>query len=89
MYQQPGVKGTKIASFNMATSDMNIITNGKSDASPTVSPFGDMIAYISSNSKGYNSLDMVSLDSDNHFSVMNVDDNNTLIQSPSWSPKNF
>ena len=89
MYQQPGVKGTKIASFNMATSDINIITNGKSDTSPTVSLFGDMITYISSNSKGYNSLDMVSLDSDNHFSVMNVDDNNTLIQSPSWSPKNF
>ena len=89
MYQQPGVKGTKIASFDMTTSDMNILTNGKSDASPTVSPYGDMIAYISSNSKGYNSLDMVSLDSDNHFSVMSVDDSNTLIQSPSWSPKNF
>lgn len=89
MYQQPGVKGTKIASFNLATSDMNVLTNGRSDASPTVSPYGDMIAYISSNSKGYNSLDMISLDSDNNFSVLNVDDKNTLIQSPSWSPKNF
>jgi len=89
MYQQPGVKGTKIASFDMTTSDMDVITNGKSDSSPTVSPYGDMVAYISSNSKGYNSLGMVSLNSDNHFSIINADDSNTLIQSPSWSPKNF
>ena len=89
MYQQSGVKGTKIASFNMATSDINTLTTGMADASPTVSPFGNMIAYISSNSKGYNSLDMVSLDSDSHFGVINADNNNTLIQSPSWSPKNF
>lgn len=91
MYQQHGVKGTKIATFNMDTNQLDILTAGKSksDSSPTVSPFGDMIAYISSNSKGYNSLDMVSLDADNHFRVINTDDSDTLIQSPSWSPKNF
>ncbi len=89
MYQQPGVKGTKIARFDIATSDISLLTSGKSDASPTVSPFGDMIAYISTNSKGYNSLDMVSLDADNHFSVMKTNGKDRLIQSPSWSPKNF
>ncbi|MCL4114938.1 UNVERIFIED_CONTAM: hypothetical protein GTU68_061973 [Idotea baltica] len=89
MNQSARSKGTRIAVFDISNSDLKILTNGKSDASPTVSPFGDMVAYVASNSRGYNSIDMVSLTGDNHFSIVNIDDNKTLIQSPSWSPKNF
>ncbi|MBK2259356.1 PD40 domain-containing protein [Francisella philomiragia] len=81
--------GTQIADFNLANGSVINITNGKSDSSPTVSPFGNMIAYISTNSRGYSSLDMVSLDGDNHFNVDTANNGNILIQSPSWSPKNF
>ncbi len=81
--------GTQIADFNLANGSVTNITNGKSDSSPTVSPFGNMIAYISTNSRGYSSLDMVSLDGDNHFNVDTANNGNILIQSPSWSPKNF
>lgn len=89
MNQSARSKGTRIAVFDISNSDLKILTNGKSDASPTVSPFGDMVAYVASNSRGYNSIDMVSLNGDNHFSIVNIDDNKTLIQSPSWSPKIF
>lgn len=89
MNQSPRSKGTQIAVFDISNSSLDIITNGKSDASPTVAPFGNMVAYVTSNSRGYNSINMVSLDGDNHFSVVKIDDNKTLIQSPSWSPKNF
>ncbi|KEI34767.1 tolB protein precursor [Francisella sp. W12-1067] len=89
MYQQARSTGTQIASFNLASGDITTLTNGKADASPTVSPFGDMIAYITTNSKGHNSLDMVSLGGENQFSVESIGDTQTLIQSPSWSPKNF
>lgn len=89
MYQRSRSSGIQIASFNLASGDITTLTKGKSDSSPTVSPYGDIIAYISTNSRGYSSLDMVSLDSDNHFNVEAVTDNSSLIQSPSWSPKNF
>ncbi|AJC48191.1 PD40 domain-containing protein [Allofrancisella guangzhouensis] len=89
MYQKSRATGTQIASFNLASGDIITLTNGKADASPTVSPFGDMIAYIATNSKGNNSLDMVSLDGENQFNVEGIGDVQILIQSPSWSPKNF
>ncbi|WP_200883208.1 PD40 domain-containing protein [Candidatus Francisella endociliophora] len=89
MYQRSRSSGIQIADFNLASGNITTLTKGKSDSSPTVSPYGDMIAYISTNSRGYSSLDMVSLDSDNHFNVETANDGSTLIQSPSWSPKNF
>ncbi|MDE4974327.1 translocation protein TolB, partial [Francisella tularensis subsp. holarctica] len=49
----------------------------------------DMVAYISTNNRVYSSLDMVSLDGDNHFNIVYADNGNILIQSPSWSQKNF
>jgi TolB protein len=89
MYQTSRSSGTQIADFNLASGQINTLTKGKSDSSPTVSPYGDMIGYISTNARGYSSLDMVSLDGDNHFSVETANNGNILIQSPSWSPKNF
>ncbi|AEB28189.1 PD40 domain-containing protein [Francisella hispaniensis] len=89
MNQSSRTSGTQIADFNLANGSVTNITNGKSDSSPTVSPYGDMIAYISTNTRGYSSLDMVSLDGDNHFNIETANNGNILIQSPSWSPKNF
>lgn len=89
MYQKSRSSGIQIADFNLASGDITTLTKGKSDSSPTVSPYGDMIAYISTNSQGYSSLDMVSLDGSNQFSVEKAENGNTLIQSPSWSPKNY
>lgn len=89
MYQSANSSSIKIADFNLASGNVTTLTKGKSDSSPTVSPYGDMIGYISTNTRGYSSLDMVSLDSDNHFSVEAANNGNTLIQSPSWSQKNF
>ncbi|APC92151.1 MULTISPECIES: PD40 domain-containing protein [Francisella] len=89
MNQSSRSSGTQIADFNLASGNITILTNGKADSSPTVSPYGDMVAYISTNTRGYSSLDMVSLDGDNHFNIESADNGNILIQSPSWSPKNF
>ncbi|ACD30461.1 protein TolB [Francisella tularensis] len=89
MNQSSRTSGTQIADFNLANGSVTNITNGKADSSPTVSPYGDMVAYISTNTRGYSSLDMVSLDGDNHFNIETADNGNILIQSPSWSPKNF
>ncbi|APD49939.1 PD40 domain-containing protein [Francisella hispaniensis] len=89
MNQSSRTSGTQIADFNLANGSVTNITDGKADSSPTVSPYGDMIAYISTNTRGYSSLDMVSLDGDNHFNIETADNGNILIQSPSWSPKNF
>lgn len=89
MYQRSRASGIQIADFNLADGNITTLTKGKSDSSPTVSPYGNMIAYISTNSKGYSSLDMVSLDGDNQFSVDTANSGNILIQSPSWSPKNY
>ncbi|API86199.1 PD40 domain-containing protein [Francisella uliginis] len=89
MYKRSRSSGIQIADFNLASGDITTLTKGKSDSSPTVSPYGNMIAYISTNSKGYSSLDMVSLDGSNHFGVETANNGNTLIQSPSWSPRNY
>ncbi|ALK94876.1 PD40 domain-containing protein [Francisella tularensis] len=89
MNQSSHTSGTQIADFNLVNGSVTNITNGKADSSPTVSPYGDMVAYISTNTRGYSSLDMVSLDGDNHFNIETADNGNILIQSPSWSPKNF
>ncbi|QIW09488.1 PD40 domain-containing protein [Francisella sp. LA112445] len=89
MYQKSRSSGIQIADFNLASGNITTLTKGKSDSSPTVSPYGDMIAYISTNSQGYSSLDMVSLNGDNHFSVETASNGSTIIQSPSWSPKNY
>lgn len=89
MNQSSRTSGTQIADFNLVNGSVTNITNGKADSSPTVSPYGDMVAYISTNTRGYSSLDMVSLDGDNHFNIETADNGNILIQSPSWSPKNF
>ncbi len=89
MYQSSRSSGIQIADFNLADGNIATLTKGRSDSSPTISPYGNMIAYISTNSKGYSSLDMVSLDGDNQFSVDTANSGNTLIQSPSWSPKNY
>ncbi|OIN84371.1 PD40 domain-containing protein [Francisella sp. TX07-6608] len=89
MNQSSRTSGTQIADFNLANGSVTNITNGKAESSPTVSPYGDMVAYISTNTRGYSSLDMVSLDGDNHFNIETADNGNILIQSPSWSPKNF
>ncbi|ASG68679.1 protein TolB [Francisella halioticida] len=89
MYQRSRSSGIQIADFNLTNGDITTLTKGKSDSSPTVSPYGNMIAYISTNSKGYSSLDMVSLDGDNQFSVDAANNGGILIQSPSWSPKNY
>ena len=89
MYKRSRSGGIQIADFNLACGDITTLTKGKSDSSPTVSPYGSMIAYISTNSKGYSSLDMVSLDGSNHFGVEMANNGNTLIQSPSWSPRNY
>ncbi|MED7787739.1 translocation protein TolB [Francisella sp. 19X1-34] len=89
MYQRSRSSGIQIADFNLASGNITTLTKGKSDSSPTVSPYGNMIAYISTNSKGYSSLDMVSLDGDNHFSVEAASNGGTIIQSPSWSPRNY
>lgn len=89
MNQSSRTSGTQIADFNLANGSVTNITNGKADSSPTVSPYGDMVAYISTNTRGYSSLDMVSLDGDNHFNIETADNGNILIQSPSWSPKTF
>ena len=89
MNQNSRSSGTQIADFNLASGNITTLTTGKADSSPTVSPYGDMITYISTNTRGYSSLDMVSLDDDNHFNIESADNGNILIQSPSWSPKNF
>ena len=89
MNQSSRSSGTQIADFNLASGNITTLTTGKADSSPTVSPYGDMITYISTNTRGYSSLDMVSLDGDNHFNIESADNGNILIQSPSWSPKNF
>lgn len=89
MYQGSRSSGIQIADFNLASGSIKTLTNGKSDSSPTVSPYGDMIGYISTNSRGYSSLDMVSLDGSNHFNVEAAGNGSTIIQSPSWSPRNF
>ncbi|GAB4221802.1 MAG: PD40 domain-containing protein [Francisella sp.] len=87
--QDSSKSGTKIAYFDLETGDLKNITKGTSDSSPTVSPYGDMVAYISTNIKGYSSLQITSLDGDNNFNIVDADNGNVLIQSPSWSPKNF
>ncbi|ALB01968.1 translocation protein TolB [Francisella persica ATCC VR-331] len=89
MNQSSRSSGTQIADFNLASGNITTLTTGKADSSPIVSPYGDMITYISTNPRGYSSLDMVSLDGDNHFNIESADNGNILIQSPSWSPKNF
>ncbi|APC97342.1 tolB amino-terminal domain protein [Francisella frigiditurris] len=89
MYQKGRGEGTQIAKLNLANNSIDVLTKGKADASPTVSPYGDMAAYISTNSRGYTSLSMVSLDGEKQFSVDSSNDAKTLLQSPSWSPKNF
>ncbi|OEZ33597.1 translocation protein TolB [Francisella endosymbiont of Amblyomma maculatum] len=89
MNQSSRSSGTQIADFNLASGNITTLTTGKADSSPTVSPYGDMITYISTNTRGYSSLDTVSLDGNNHFNIESADNGNILIQSPSWSPKNF
>ncbi|MFV9972309.1 MAG: translocation protein TolB [Francisella endosymbiont of Hyalomma asiaticum] len=89
MNQSSRSSGTQIADFNLASGNIITLTTGKADSSPTVSPYGDMITYISTNTRGYSSLDTLSLDGNNHFNIESANNGNILIQSPSWSPKNF
>ena len=82
-------RGIQIASLNLTTRDVKTITSGTSGSSPTVSPYGEMVAYISTNSRGKDVLAMVSLDGDTHFDINGASESGSLLQSPSWSPKNF
>ena len=89
MYQKNQGSGTQIARLDLSNGSITSLTKGKADSSPTISPNGDMIAYIGENSKGYNILKIVSLDGQNRFTLDGIGGANYLIQSPSWSPKNF
>jgi len=89
MYQKARGQGTQIATLKLSNNDIKVLTSGKSDTSPTVSPFGNMAAYMSTKSGGVSSLEMISLDGDAHFIVDEIKDAKTILQSPAWSPKNF
>ena len=89
MYQKARGQGTQIATLDLSNNKIDVLTNGKSDASPTVAPYGDVVAYISANQRGYTSLEMSSLDGDKHMVIDEMQNGKTILQSPSWSPINF
>jgi TolB protein len=75
--------GSKIAIINLETKEVNILTDGPIDKSPSISPNGQMIVYTSQTKSGLNRLKMISI---NGNIKINLPQHHENIKSPSWSP---
>lgn len=82
MSQQHAGGPIRLATLNLATNAMNIITTGQLDKSPSISPNGDMIVYANYDSpRGI--LAETSLDGTVQLKLPATSGN---VQSPAWSP---
>ncbi|WP_100550929.1 Tol-Pal system beta propeller repeat protein TolB [Caedibacter taeniospiralis] len=82
MYQQNS--GTQIAKVDLNSKKITVLTNGVMDASPSVSPDGNMIIYAKGQESGGANLAMVSIDGKVQISLPS--NTQGAIQSPAWSP---
>ncbi len=83
MYQKTRNSGTQIAKLDIKTNKITVLTHGKADASPSISPDGNMVLYVKTDAKGNSSLAMVSIDAKVQITLPS--NTNGAIQSPAWS----
>ncbi len=82
MTQQTAGGPIDLATLNLATNTINIITSGQLDKSPSVAPNGDMIVYANYDSP-HGILAETSLDGTVQIKLPATDG---TVQSPAWSP---
>lgn len=79
--QHPGGP-IRLATLNIASSTINIITTGHADSSPSVAPNGDMIVYVNYDNP-HGVLAETSIDGTVQIKLSAT---NGSVQSPAWSP---
>ncbi|MCX7122642.1 MAG: Tol-Pal system beta propeller repeat protein TolB [Gammaproteobacteria bacterium] len=82
MTQQSAGGPIQLASLNLASNAINIITSGQLDKSPSVAPNGDMIVYANYDS-AHGILAETTLDGTVQIKLPATDG---TVQSPAWSP---
>lgn len=82
MTQQEAGGPIRIATLNLNTNNINVITSGQLDKSPSVAPNGDMIVYANYDS-AHGILSETSLDGTVQINLPATDG---TVQSPAWSP---
>lgn len=82
MTQQNAGGPINLATLNLATNTINIITSGQLDKSPSVAPNGDMVVYANYDSP-HGILAETSLDGTVQIKLPATDG---TVQSPAWSP---
>ncbi len=82
MTQQSAGGPIQLASLNLASNSINIITSGQLDKSPSVAPNGDMIVYANYDS-AHGILAETTLDGTVQIKLPATDG---TVQSPAWSP---
>ena len=83
MYQRARGAGMQIAVMDIDRKVITPITNGRSDASPTVSPDGSMVMYVKNSDRPSASLAMVSLDGSVQVDISVHTQG--VISAPTWS----
>lgn len=82
MTQQTGGSPLRLATLNLASNTINIITTGQLDKSPSVAPNGDMVVYANYDNP-HGILAETSLDGTVQ---INLPATSGTVQSPAWSP---
>lgn len=82
MTQQSGGGPIRLATLNLASNTINIITTGQLDKSPSVAPNGDMVVYANYDSP-HGILAETSLDGT---VLLKLPATDGTVQSPAWSP---
>ena len=83
MAQKNTRQGTQIARLDLASGQVMLLTHGKSDASPSVSPDGYMVIYAQGDEDGNTNLAMVSIDGKVQITLPS--NSKGSVQSPAWS----
>lgn len=83
MYQRARGAGMQIAVMNLDNKAITALTNGRSDASPSVSPDGSMVLYVKNSDSPNASLAMVSLDGSVQVDIPVKTQG--IVSAPAWS----
>ena len=83
MYQKESGSGTQIAKINLRSKKITVLTHGKLDSSPSISPDGNMIIYAQGHTSGGANLAMVSIDGKVQITLPS--NAKGAVQSPTWS----